>query len=417
MRPIKCTKRVFIAYMKIANVLRAAWVSVGIALLLMLIMEFMAFIYVRSTEHRGAHTPGFVPEQDSEVFRDRVWARDYFREFSESGKMRWEPYVYWRRALYEGRYINVDERGVRRTVQQNAGTKASRKIFFYGGSTMWGTGAIDGETIPSHFATFLEDKTRSEIEVINFGESGYVVTQELIHLQLQLLRGNVPEVVVFYDGVNDAWAAYQSGRAGLPSNEANREVEFNLYPRYSALLRRSLREVGLWEYARQRSSLVKVIEASEAKTDANGMLAIKEGGEGGGGMELSISLRKLGDATASHYFSVLQMVDALGKAYNFQTFYFWQPILYTRQGRTKQEELVIASDNKMSSEAIAFHRYVYDAVAQYQNRPVSFHDLSGVFDETGETVYFDYCHVGGGSNLIVAREMFRAMSVGPQAWN
>ena len=48
--------------------------------------------------------------------------------------------------------------------------------------------------------------------VVNFGESGFVSTQGVIQLILELQSGNIPDLVIFYDGVNDVYAAYQSGR-------------------------------------------------------------------------------------------------------------------------------------------------------------------------------------------------------------
>ena len=49
----------------------------------------------------------------------------------------------------------------------------------------------------------------------------------MMELFLQLREGNIPDLVVFYDGVNDVFSAYQQGKAGIPQNENNREKEFN----------------------------------------------------------------------------------------------------------------------------------------------------------------------------------------------
>src|SRR4030095_8272929 len=54
--------------------------------------------------------------------------------------------------------------------------------------------------------------------VVNFGESAYVSTQSVIALMLQLQTGNVPDLAIFYEGTNDIYAAYQSGRAGVHQN-------------------------------------------------------------------------------------------------------------------------------------------------------------------------------------------------------
>ena len=64
---------------------------------------------------------------------------------------------------------------------------------------MWGTGSRDGETIPSLYAA------RTGRIVRNFGESAYTAHQDLEMLMWLLQDGERPNVVVFYDGVNDVW--------------------------------------------------------------------------------------------------------------------------------------------------------------------------------------------------------------------
>lgn len=90
-----------------------------------------------------------------------------------------------------------------------------------------GTNARDTFTIPSLLARAVEGRGIN-VEIINFGETGYVSTQEVITLLLQLRQGNVPDIVIFYDGVNDTYSAYRNEIAGIPQNEFNRVKEFNL---------------------------------------------------------------------------------------------------------------------------------------------------------------------------------------------
>ncbi|MDH5513912.1 MAG: hypothetical protein OEY45_01995 [Gammaproteobacteria bacterium] len=46
----------------------------------------------------------------------------------------------------------------------------------------------------------------------NYGQNGFVSTQDLIELIRQLQQGNVPSLPVFYSGYNDAFAAFQTGQ-------------------------------------------------------------------------------------------------------------------------------------------------------------------------------------------------------------
>src|SRR5262249_6342036 len=83
--------------------------------------------------------------------------------------------------------------------------------------------AIDG-----YISLFRDAVRRRQPSRPNVGQSGYVSTQEVIELSLQIRNGNIPDVAIFYDGINDTDAAFQHGVAGVPPKEINREGEFNL---------------------------------------------------------------------------------------------------------------------------------------------------------------------------------------------
>ena len=95
--------------------------------------------------------------------------------------------------------------GSRRTVG-NSSSEDALAIWVFGGSAVWGVGAPDDETIPSHMAALLNGKLGIDSTVRNLGRRGYVSTQEVIYLMRELQAGRRPDVVVFYNGVNDAAA-------------------------------------------------------------------------------------------------------------------------------------------------------------------------------------------------------------------
>ena len=89
----------------------------------------------------------------------------------------------------------------------------SFKLSVLGGSTVWGTGSADWNTLPAHLQTELQRVSARPVCVVNFGESAYVLTQSVLQLLLQLQAGNVPDLVIWYEGYNDAYSAYQKGWA------------------------------------------------------------------------------------------------------------------------------------------------------------------------------------------------------------
>jgi len=280
------------------------------------------------------------------------WPEQYFREGRGTSRTYWQPYVYWRRIVSETKYINVDERGIRRSWSApDAGTDAPR-IFFFGGSTMWGTGAPDEGTIPSLVAKTLADG-RAPVRVVNFGELGYVSTQGLIRLLLELRRGNVPDLVVTYDGVNDTYAAFQTRQPGIPQNESRRRQDY------------------------------------------------MRGWGGSPPPPREWEREELADAVAALYRENVRVLAALAKEYGFELVSFWQPSPYVGKPLTEYEQEVADARGQPMAE---FVRLGYAAVAKLKFPPC-FHDISGVFDSQKAPRYIDWCHIAPQGNAEVVTAM------------
>ncbi|ABM72484.1 Hypothetical protein P9515_12771 [Prochlorococcus marinus str. MIT 9515] len=95
--------------------------------------------------------------------------------------------------------------------------------WFFGGSTIFGIGAVDNETIPSNYASITSE------EVMNFGREDWASRQSLNQLVNLIGDGLQPKRIIFYDGVNDI--SHQC--SNLTKNEKipfhNRETIFRDY--------------------------------------------------------------------------------------------------------------------------------------------------------------------------------------------
>lgn len=124
--------------------------------------------------------------------------KDYaYKIFEEwrAPKKEYKPFIGYRRQEFKGVTVNIDKFGIRKSINH----QMNNSTWFFGGSTIWGTGADDNGTIPSHYAKITDSP------VLNLGESGFNSFQESIYLQVLLTRGFKPKSVVFYDGVNDGY--------------------------------------------------------------------------------------------------------------------------------------------------------------------------------------------------------------------
>jgi len=140
----------------------------------------------------------FVPI-DEKAYSESLPDQDYtyliYREKKQL-ETRYVPYMAWSRKPFLGKTTTVNNEGDR--IHPSTTDRPLKHVRFFGGSTMWGTGVDDDNTIPAHFNALHQN-----YRVYNHGESGFVSRQELARL-VNLVNQDAPmDLVVFYDGCND----------------------------------------------------------------------------------------------------------------------------------------------------------------------------------------------------------------------
>ncbi|HUI54112.1 MAG TPA: SGNH/GDSL hydrolase family protein [Bryobacteraceae bacterium] len=116
----------------------------------------------------------------------------------------YEPYTQFKLRPLHGRYLNINPAGFR-VIRNQAPwppDPSAFNIFVFGGSTTFGVGVADEETIPS----YLQEETAADtphVAVYNFGRLGYFSTQELLLFYRMLSAGAAPKLAIFIDGIND----------------------------------------------------------------------------------------------------------------------------------------------------------------------------------------------------------------------
>jgi lysophospholipase L1-like esterase len=306
----------------------------------------------------------------------------YWEEFNRAWGQHFEPYVHWKRDPFSGRFINVDQDGVRRTAKGSP-VENSKKVFMFGGSTLWGTGSPDEQTIPSFVQSMLGDG----YDVDNFGDKAYVSTQELNALLLHLAQGNVPDVVVFYDGVNDGYAGAYS--PAIPRDPHNLRLRDRV----------------------KRSVIVELIRRSNYKD----FLKLFIGNRKFAAWEEKITplIPEKSIAVIDAYEAHVRQVNALGSEYGFKACFFWQPNLFSmsRARLSHFEERIIEEE---SATLMASQKAVYEAAkARFSHRQdENIFFLGGIFDDVDQPVYIDWHHIGPGGNEIIARAMIQCVTSG-----
>jgi lysophospholipase L1-like esterase len=301
------------------------------------------------------------------------WAAEYNEEFSRV-VVGWEPYVLWRSRPFQGRLITVDPDGLRHVANRRPPSAAPGseplRVWMFGGSTTWGFHCRDGHTIPDAVARGLQE-AGVDAEVVNFGQIGYVTTQEVISLELALRERKPPDLVVFLDGFNDTFAAFSEGEAGVPMNEANRKREFNI-----------TKETGPF--------VAKALFAGLAKTGTGRfLLAVHE--RLLSGRPAPPAPAGLEAAILAVYRKNLGLADMLAREHGFATLFFWQPVVFLKPHLSEDEKALLAERESF----MRFYRRVQEGLAS--DAPLKaeprFHDLSCLFDAETGTVFVDYNHL------------------------
>ena len=374
--------------------LRTVLYLLEITLALLIVLELITGVIIRSREHsRFEDRIALYLESGAYPESDHAAIESMFNELYENVDMAWEPYVHYRIKPTGGEHINVLQDKTRLTTNPPEDAHISLNVFVFGGSTIWGTGARDAHTIPSELAAlFAQNPNMGNVRVSNYGNWGFVRTQENVLLMHELQRGNIPDLVIFYDGVNDLVSSFMAQEAGLPQNTQHRTEEFNI--RLSA--------------SRQFHMLLNSSYLYRAATGLGRKL-------GGGAPTQPANLDSLAQSSIDAYKHGLDVADALGQLYGFQVLNFWQPHVFGKQPRTDYEEGYREKEQHFE----ALFNAAYNIVPHdpdLTGRSNVF-DLGHTFDGREESIFIDFVHKSEAGNALVAAEMnkeiVRALDVSP----
>ncbi len=375
--------------------IRKLWLAFGIVVLVLVVVETGPNAWKsfwRGVEYEGGQKPDY--RVAAEALQDADWAEPYFLEAHNQLRVEWAPYVQWRHPPLEGAYFHFDANGNRRTwsTPTTPTSTAPLRIYMFGSSTMVGVGARDDFTIPSLLAKRLA-ATSFDIEVSNFGVVGFVSSQEVYSLIELLKQGNVPDLVIFYDGIGDIIAAEQTGVAGTPQNESRRGREFKLLNRERE--GDLIREAVLVMLSRTQSRASDFAEWIGARKKTSPAVSI------------SPDLEALATSIVARYAENLRIVELLAKEYEFEALYYWQPVVFTKNVLTGHEQRY---RNTHALEALYEATYRARRESDVLASLTTAIDISDAFRESTENYFLDFAHTSEAGNQKIVEVMMPGVS-------
>jgi lysophospholipase L1-like esterase len=300
------------------------------------------------------------------------WARTHFVEL-HSLSTRYVSYLGWRREPFKGETINVAGPYAQRETVGSA-TSDKPSVYFFGGSTMWGTGADDANTIPSLVAQLGGFRSQ------NYGEGAYTAHQGLLLLIELLQDGHRPDVVVFYDGVNEV---AQKCRSELTPKSHARE----------ARIKAALAATSADKTYDLRYMAGPLLAAAAGLSDAVGLRSRD------GTFDCHTNARKA-QQIADNLIQDWDVARRLVESYGGRFIGVLQPVSY--YSKTKTDHIRLPDLQRKQYEA------VYPLIKQKVTGRPGLHDFTDVLDHP-EYFYIDFSHLSPNGNRYVARKLMEVL--------
>ena len=336
---------------------------------------------------------------DADSYKNEKEAESYYKHFRRSNNTKWTSYKYWKRKQYKSEVINIDDNGIRKTCNQCTSENHKKiKIFVFGGSTIWGTGVEDCETVPSYISEFL-NKRGICAEVYNYGETGYVSFQETISFLLKIRENNCPNIAVFYNGVNDVYSAFQQKFPGIPQNEYRRELEFNNLYTISNNVEQAIEKNGwkaILEIVAKKSNIIRYIRRKLGVPDYKIVDSVVLNNNV---VKKDKNIHILKEKTVNMYLNNKEILKKISDSIGVKSLFFLQPAIFFKKNLTDWER------QEAEKNWADFNKDVYKGILSQNVDQNDLINLSNIFADTISPIFIDWCHVSAEGNRIVAIEI------------
>ena len=269
--------------------------------------------------------------------------------------------------------VNINSMGFRGGELENNAENKKYRIFFLGGSTAYGLYSTSDETTISGY---LQQKFKNlDVEIINAGVNGansfdetYTIKQKLINLS--------PDLFIVYDGWNDISNPIRTDyqEPGIQDN-----INLNILK-----IKKYYKTIDFIEFLNR--VLTKQVYGDRGNPNEvySNVNAIKK-------MEL--------------WKNRWNEVCSIGNEQNIKTIILIQPLLGAGNKNLHEWEKYMSqqySHTSIISNYEDFKRYAFEL----ENKCSLVVDLTNVFDEKTELIYYDLGHMGDNGNKIVSEKIY-----------
>ncbi len=305
----------------------------------------------------------------------------------------YEPFTEFKERPYAGKYVNVDINGFRVTKGHGPWPPDKGRyfnVFLFGGSTTFGFGVSDSQTVASHLQAILSGAgLPKEVRVYNFGRGSYYSTQERILFEQLVAADFRPDVAVFIDGLNDSHhyddrpssaARIESALEGRPAAGTNVMARVPMVRAASA--------VGRWLGLGLNDGSAPEWAETARDREACGDEVVLRG-------------------VINRYVENKKMVETIAAAYGVKTLFVWQPVAVYKYDQTHNP---FAGEEHPRRSCV---ERAYPLMSEFVGRhPLGDNFLwaADIQEGLAEPLYVDSLHYSGKMSEVFARSVANAMS-------
>ena len=354
-------------------------------------LDFLSITFTKSREYffkkENGPEDSFYSIPKMPIFAGVPWIKEYITDATNLD-MDFSSFTGWRRNKYKSVTINIDSLGIRHTTRHPATSASSLRTAFLGGSTIWGTCVIDSLTIPSIFNRLGAGK----YDAVNLGETSYNAYQNHQFLQIRVIDGYRPEVIISYDGVNNTpgmlpgpFSHHRESQidALLKGADAQKQVlsygDYFLKPTLDLLRKAGHRIFEKEDF--QHGADNKSVIHKPAMSDEEAARFL---------LESWLLTKTLADRINARYYCILQPNAYVGKP-RIGHLTNLAPFSYRYYDHVRSQ---------------------IDSSSRYAGLRDGFIDMTLAFDNQ-DNIYFDFCHVMPAGNLIIAKSILERIEKKP----
>jgi hypothetical protein len=344
---------------KVLNILKVILINLVSFLVLLFIVNWACGFFLKTAQATRFELPNYD--------KDREYAKAVFKDYN-SIQHEYYPFVGWKMKPYSGRTTHIDKTGNRvHTPPKPSGY--TKRVRFFGGSTMFGEGSDDQHTIPALFNEKFPD-----YKVYNHGQLAYNTRQELDALINVYSKNDTTDIVIFYDGVNDAAFLCPKEIDELPAHRLVPMFRDKIYVKKSKIVKEALKKAFL-------ENIIRLVLRHSGQKKESPYNCISDPNKA----------EEIAEMMMRNWELAHKIVTDRGEKF----IAILQPAAFISHPRTDH----LQPDEDFKANFVEIYRRI--KLKMEQKKYPWIYDLSNAFDNN-EYIFIDFCHVSPNGNQIMS---------------